>query len=112
MTASKPTAPLMLWNIGSINLGWFTCVLGAANGYNWLGPAFVAVLVMIHLNLIPARRRELATLAAAAAFSARMPVCTEMPSMRPLISPMRSPKAEMSCMDACSVRAMAQASSA
>jgi len=66
--AGKPTVPLMLWNIGSINLGWFTSVLGAANGYNWLGPAFVAVLVMIHLNLIPARRRELATLAAAAAF--------------------------------------------
>lgn len=68
MTSSKPSLPLILWNIGSINIGWFICVLGAANGYNWLGPLFVAVLVAIHLNLIPARRRELATLAAAALF--------------------------------------------
>ncbi|WP_083331013.1 DUF2878 domain-containing protein [Halofilum ochraceum] len=68
MTAGKPSLPLILWNIVSINIGWFTCVLGAANGYIWLGPLVVAVLVAIHLKLIPARRRELATLAAAALF--------------------------------------------
>ena len=68
MTPGKPTLAHILWNIASINIGWFACVLGAANGYTWLGPVFVAALVAIHLNLIPARRRELATLAAAALF--------------------------------------------
>jgi len=68
MTASKPTLPRMLWSIVSLNLGWFACVLGAANGYTWLGPVFVAVLVTIHLGLTRARRRELATLGAAALF--------------------------------------------
>ena len=68
MTPGKPTLAHILWNIASINIGWFACVLGAANGYTWLGPVFVAALVAIHLNLIPARRRELATLAAAGLF--------------------------------------------
>ena len=68
MRADKPPLSVMLWNIVSLNAGWFACVLGAANGYNWLGPAVVAALVAIHLSIRPARRRELATLAAAAVF--------------------------------------------
>lgn len=68
MTAGRPTLALILWNIASINLGWFACVLGAANGLTWVGPLIVTVLVAIHLKLIPARRRELTTLAAAALF--------------------------------------------
>jgi hypothetical protein len=68
MTTGKPPLPVVLWNIVSLNLGWYAGVLGAANGHVWLGPLFVAVLVAIHLTLIPARQRELATLAAAAIF--------------------------------------------
>lgn len=68
MTAGRPTLALILWNIASINLGWFAGVLGAANGLTWVGPLIVTVLVAIHLKLIPARRRELTTLAAAALF--------------------------------------------
>ena len=32
-------------------LGWFSCVLGAANGLFWLGPLVVLAVVMIHLVL-------------------------------------------------------------
>ncbi len=68
MNSAKPSLPFMLWNIVSIRMGWVACVLGAANGYTWLGPLVVAVLVAIHLELVPAGQRELATLAAAAVF--------------------------------------------
>jgi hypothetical protein len=32
-------------------LGWFTCVLGAANNAAWLGPVSVLAIVIIHLVL-------------------------------------------------------------
>lgn len=32
-------------------LGWFTCVLGAANDVAWLGPVTVLAIVIIHLVL-------------------------------------------------------------
>ena len=32
-------------------LGWFTCVLGAANNVAWLGPIVVLAVVIIHLVL-------------------------------------------------------------
>jgi hypothetical protein len=68
MTSARPPLPLLLWNIVSLNTGWFACVLGAANGYTWFGPAVVAVLVAIHVAIVSQRRRELATCAAAAVF--------------------------------------------
>jgi len=33
--------------------GWFACVLGAARGDPWLGPATVAVLLLVHFWLAP-----------------------------------------------------------
>ena len=68
MSPARPSLPLMLWNVASLNIGWFACVLAAADGYNWLGPLVVAGLIAVHLALVPARRRELATLLAAAVF--------------------------------------------
>lgn len=69
MTAAvRPPTWLMVWNILSLNLAWFACVIAAARGMPELGVASVAVLVAIHVALVPARRRELALIAAMAAF--------------------------------------------
>jgi len=48
-------------------LGWFSCVLGAANGAYWLGPVVVSAVVAIHLvlSLRPAAELLLAVSAAA-----------------------------------------------
>ncbi|MDZ7747606.1 MAG: DUF2878 domain-containing protein [Halofilum sp. (in: g-proteobacteria)] len=64
MSATRPGTALMVWNVVALNIGWWSCVLGAALGPVWLGPAVIAVLVAIHLALVPCRQRELATLAA------------------------------------------------
>ncbi|MBN1126704.1 MAG: DUF2878 domain-containing protein [Sedimentisphaerales bacterium] len=37
------------WNILSLNIGWFACVLGAANGMPWLGLLVVPLLVFVHI---------------------------------------------------------------
>lgn len=68
MNAARPGLPLMLWNVVALNIGWWSCVLGAAHGAAWAGPAVIAALVAIHLALVPCRRRELVTLAAAGVF--------------------------------------------
>jgi len=36
-------------NFVAFQLGWFACVLGAANGLPWFGPAVVAAVVALHL---------------------------------------------------------------
>jgi len=65
--SAKPSTGLMVWNIVSVNIGWFACVLTAAAGRPWFGIAAVAVLVAVHLALMPARRREVLTLLATGA---------------------------------------------
>jgi len=67
-TGVRPPTWLMVWNIGSLNLAWFGCVIAAARGMPWLGVACVAVLVAVHVALVPARRRELTLIASMAAF--------------------------------------------
>ena len=52
-----------LLNLLAFQIGWFSCVLGAANGLPWLGPAVVAVLVGLHLAWTVDRRGEIALLA-------------------------------------------------
>ncbi|MDX1609781.1 MAG: DUF2878 domain-containing protein [Halofilum sp. (in: g-proteobacteria)] len=64
----RPPAGLMAWNLVSLNVGWFACVLAAANGRPALGLPVVAVLLAIHLTLMPARRREALLIAALAGF--------------------------------------------
>ena len=65
---ARPPTSLMIWNIVSLNVGWFACVLSAANGLPWLGPCAVAVLLAIHLYLVPGRRREIVQIVAAGLF--------------------------------------------
>jgi hypothetical protein len=50
----------LLVNIIGFYLGWFACVMGAANGLVWLGPAVVSLLLLLHLRLQRPRRAELA----------------------------------------------------
>ncbi len=42
----------MAWNIVSLNIGWFACVLGAAHNMPWLGLIVVPVLVFVHILAI------------------------------------------------------------
>ena len=44
----------LLINFAAFQLGWFACVLGAANGRPWMGPVTVAAVVAMHL--VRARR--------------------------------------------------------
>jgi hypothetical protein len=47
-----------LLNFALFYLGWFACVVGAARGQFWLGPAMVALLMLVHLSLAPDRLQE------------------------------------------------------
>lgn len=39
--------------------GWFTCVLAAAAGYEWIGPVAVLMIVVVHLSVIERSWSEL-----------------------------------------------------
>jgi hypothetical protein len=56
----------LLANFVAFQAGWFACVLGAANGRFFLGPAVVAAAVTLHLALSEDRRGQALLLAAAA----------------------------------------------
>ena len=56
----------MLLNIILFQLGWFACVLGAANGYAREGAIVAALIVALHIARAPRPKRE-AMLALAAA---------------------------------------------
>lgn len=47
-----------LLNIAGLQIGWFSCALGAANQLPWFGPAVVAVYLLIHLSLVEDRKQE------------------------------------------------------
>jgi hypothetical protein len=40
----------LLFNFVAFQVGWFACVLGAANQAPWIGPAVVIAIVAIHLR--------------------------------------------------------------
>jgi hypothetical protein len=44
-------------SFAALQLGWFACVLGAARGAAWLGPAVVLVTLAIHVGALPAPAR-------------------------------------------------------
>jgi Protein of unknown function (DUF2878) len=56
----------LLVNLVAFQAGWFACVLGAANGRFFLGPAVVAAAVTLHLALSENRKGQALLLAAAA----------------------------------------------
>ncbi len=64
--SGAPSMRWLIWNVVSVHLGWFGCVLSAAWSRPLLGPAIVAVLVVVHMALTDARQRELITLLGAA----------------------------------------------
>ena len=54
-----------LINAFSFYIGWFACVLGAAQGYPMLGPFVVVLLLGLHLFLTTDRAREVRVIATA-----------------------------------------------
>jgi hypothetical protein len=50
-------------NFLAFQLGWFACVLGAANGLPWAGPLVVLGVVALHLARVPRPRPELQLIA-------------------------------------------------
>ena len=56
-----------LLNFVLFQAGWFCCVLGAASGRPWLGAGLGLLLVLGHLGLVRARRKEAALLLGALA---------------------------------------------
>ena len=48
----------ILINILALKIGWLSCVLGAAYGRQFLGPAVVLALLGLHLTLAQDRPRE------------------------------------------------------
>ena len=55
-----------------VQAGWFACVLGGAHGRPWLGPAVVAVLVVLRLAFETAASRRALVLTAGGAALAGM----------------------------------------
>lgn len=41
-----------------VQLGWWACVLGAANGFFWAGPLIVALLLAVQIAGLPAEARR------------------------------------------------------
>jgi len=68
MSTDTPGVTLILWNVVSLNIGWWSSVLSAAQGAVWIGPAVIAVLVTVHLTLTPARARDVVTMIAVGVF--------------------------------------------
>ena len=60
----------LLVNILAFQAGWFSCVLGAANGYPVAGPIAVLLAVSLHLALAYKPRNELVLLLLAAVMGA------------------------------------------
>lgn len=54
-------------NFALAQAGWFACVIGAARGTPWLGPAVAAAIVAFHLARARSRRAEWRLLAVVAA---------------------------------------------
>lgn len=48
-----------LANFLLFQMGWFAAVAGAAQGSIWIGPAAVALVVAVHMAIVPDRLREL-----------------------------------------------------
>ncbi|MDX1381664.1 MAG: DUF2878 family protein, partial [Xanthomonadales bacterium] len=57
----------MAINFAAFQLGWFACVLGAANGWPWAGPVLVFGIIGLHLVLVRRWQPELRLVLTAAA---------------------------------------------
>jgi hypothetical protein len=61
ITPSKFSVRLIkqVWNIISVDIGWFACVFGAASGHHWLALLVVGILFMIHITAIERQPKRL-----------------------------------------------------
>jgi hypothetical protein len=59
-----------LFNFIAFQIGWFSCVLGAANGYPFIGPLVVFLVAGLHLMLAYQPRKELVLFLLAAVIGA------------------------------------------
>ncbi|MGA7178632.1 MAG: DUF2878 domain-containing protein [Thiobacillaceae bacterium] len=50
---------MILPNFLFFQIGWFAAVLGAANGFAWLGPVVIGIILLVHLRGAPQPRKEL-----------------------------------------------------
>jgi Protein of unknown function (DUF2878) len=55
-------------NFGLFHCGWLLCVVGAARGHLWLGPAFAAAFLALHLRVVSTPTTEARLIAAAGLF--------------------------------------------
>ena len=53
----------LIVNFVAFQVGWFGCVMTAARGQYWLGPAIVLGVIALHLAMSPNRAREARLLA-------------------------------------------------
>ena len=54
-------------NFAAFQIGWFSSVLGAANGMPWLGPLVLAFVLALHLSMAERPRAEIGLVLACAA---------------------------------------------
>lgn len=52
----KTSVLRLAWSVIGLNVGWFSCVLGAAWNIHWLGVIIVSLLAVIHVLLIGKER--------------------------------------------------------
>ncbi len=50
---------LTLFNLVTFYIGWFACVLGAANQRTLLGPGIALLILVLHVYLLPNATREI-----------------------------------------------------
>lgn len=64
LVAARPV-PSVLFNFAAFQLGWFSCVLGAANGMPTIGPVVAAAIVSFHVARAARPAEELKLVASA-----------------------------------------------
>lgn len=60
----------LLVNFAAFQIGWFSCVLGASNGYPLAGPIVVLLVTALHLSFAYEPRKELSLILIAAVVGA------------------------------------------
>ena len=66
----RPALKNVLLNVAAFQIGWFSCVLGAAQGWPWAGVTVAIAVVVLHLVLAPRPAVELRLIGLALAIGA------------------------------------------
>jgi len=70
LLAARRRVSRIVLNITAFQVGWLSCVLGAAKGYPLIGPAVVCGVVALHLTVAARPRSELLLIVLAALLGA------------------------------------------